>query len=243
MDSERLKGKVALITGAASGIGRATAARFLAEGAVAVQADLPGALGAPAGEGGLTLDCDVTDPAQVEAAIAEIARRYGRLDVIVNNAGITGAVGRIHEYDLAEWQRVLATNVTGAFLTMRYGIPLMLESGGGSIVNVASVGSFVFAGGSAAYTPSKGALLMLTRQGAIEYVKDGIRVNAVCPGLIDTPILDGAPITRDELGAFVPAGRVGSVDEITPLIAYLASDEASYTTGASFLIDGGLTAV
>jgi meso-butanediol dehydrogenase/(S,S)-butanediol dehydrogenase/diacetyl reductase len=244
-ENTRLRDTVAIVTGGASGIGSATVARFLAEGASVVVADLRGgSLVFPEElrDRVVGIDCDVTREEDARHAVATAQERFGGLNVLVNSAGITGAPGRIHEYDVEAWDRVFDVNVRGAFLMMRAAIPPMLGTGG-SIVTLASVGAFVHAGAASAYAPSKGAVLMLSRQAAIDYAKDGIRVNAVCPGLVNTPILDGAPGGPEELGRFVPIGRLGEPGEIAALIAYLASAEAGFVTGSAMLIDGGMTAI
>lgn len=239
----RLQGKVAVVTGASSGIGYAIVEQLVGEGAKVIaagrsgkqfklQEQYPGSV--------VAVNCEVSDETQVKAMIDTCIERFGRIDVLVNNAGITGGPGRFEEYDSAEWDKVFATNVKGTYLGIKHTVPHMLKQGGGSIIIVGSVASFVPAGGSAAYAPSKGALLQITKQAAFQYLHDNIRVNLCCPGLIDTPILDGCPGGLDALAGEVPLGRVGKVGEITPFIAYLASDESSYCTGASFLIDGGL---
>ena len=242
MDTTRLEGKVAIITGGSSGIGAVTAVRFVEEGAKVVVAGRSGKeaeLAAQYPDSMVSIKCDVVDAEQVKAMVDLCREKFGRLDIIVNNAGITGGPGRMHEYDVDEWDRVMNTNLRSAFLVMNAGIPLMLENDGGSIINVGSIASFNPAPGSAAYSPSKGGLLMLTKQAAMEYIKDNIRVNMICPGLIRTPILDGAPISHDEFANMVPMGRLGEPEDIAPFIAYLGSDESSFATGASFLIDGG----
>jgi NAD(P)-dependent dehydrogenase (short-subunit alcohol dehydrogenase family) len=240
----RLEGKIALVTGASAGIGRAVALRFAQEGArvVAVaRSESVDRLTAD-GDGRIdTLRCDVSDPAQVAALAATCRERYGRLDVLCNNAGIGGRNSvRIHELDIEDWDRVLGTNLRGAFLVLKYTIPLLLAAGGGSIVNMASIGSFRATPGSAAYITSKGGLLLLTRTAALEYVNDNIRVNAVCPGVTRTEILANLP---DEFQAMltsrVPMGRMGTPEEVAALTLFLASDEASYVTGAAYIIDGG----
>jgi NAD(P)-dependent dehydrogenase (short-subunit alcohol dehydrogenase family) len=244
MDTTRLKGKVAIVTGASSGIGAATVERFVGEGAKVIAAGrsgkqfelemkYPGSV--------VAVTCEVADEGQVAAMVTTCIDKWSRVDVLVNNAGIVGNAGRIHEYDPKEWDRVQNTNVRGPFLCMKHAIPHMLKQGGGSIVNVGSVASFIHAPGSSAYPPSKGALLMLTRQAASQYFRDNIRVNICCPGPVETPILDGAPVGLDTLALSVPIGRLGRPEEVAALIAYLASDEAAFCTGASFLIDGGLT--
>ncbi len=242
----RFTGKIAVVTGSGSGIGLATAQRLIAEGATVIAADRDPGKNPLVREGNPAVvpsRCDVTDPSQIDQTAALVRERFGRVDVLVNNAGLTGGIGRVHEYDMNEYDRVMNTNVRGPFLMMRALIPLMLETGGGSIVNVSSIGAVTFAPGSSAYPPSKAALLMMSKQTAIEYAKDGIRVNAVCPGLVDTPILGDATDTAEQLGGFVPLGRLGKPEEIAALIAHLASDEAGFTTGAAFFADGGHTAV
>lgn len=246
MDTTRLKDKVAIITGASSGIGGAIVTRFVQEGAKVVAAGRSGKekeLEKAYPDSVVAVTCDVLKEDDIEAMVETCKTRFGRLDIIVNNAGITGALGRIHEYKTEDWDQVQDTNVKGSFLTMRAGLPLMLEQGGGSIINMGSVESYIAAPGSSAYSISKGALLMLTKQAASDYFKDNIRVNIVCPGLIDTKILDGALVSREELASYVPIGRLGKPEEIAPLFAYLASDESSFVTGSSFTIDGGQTSV
>jgi NAD(P)-dependent dehydrogenase (short-subunit alcohol dehydrogenase family) len=244
--SGRLDGKIALITGAGSGIGAAMAERFAAEGAQVIAADISGAeadVAARIGSAATALHCDVADPSSVEAMYAEIASRFGRLDVLANNAGMTGPVGRTHEYSVEDWDRVMNLNVRGAFTVLRGALAMMLAGGGGAVVNTASISSFVFAPGSAAYPPSKGAMLMMTKQAALEYVRDNIRVNAICPGITKTPILDGAPVGDDVLAQSVPMRRLGTSEEIAALALFLASDEAGFITGQAFVADGGHTAM
>lgn len=242
--SGRIEGKVALVTGASTGIGRAVALRFAQEGArvlAVARGEAVEKLAAESGGAIQPLRCDVSDPAQVERMADECRKRFGRLDVLCNNAGFGSPVqSRIHELDIAEWDRVMATNLRGAFLVLKYTIPLMLASGGGSIVNMASIGSFRATPGSSAYITSKGGMLLLTRTAALEYVNDNIRVNAVCPGVTKTEILQNAPAELQEmLVARVPMGRMGTPEEVASLTLFLASDEASYTTGAAYIIDGG----
>lgn len=242
----RLEGKVAVITGAGSGIGAAMALRFAAEGARVVAADVSDAVRRVASEAPESITpvhCDVADPVSVDALYARCDELFGRVDVLCNNAGITGPAGRTHEYDLDAWDRVMGVNVRGAFLVLRGALRRMLENGGGSVVNTASISALVYSPGSAVYPPSKGAVVMMSRQAAIEYVRDGIRVNAVCPGLIRTPILDGATVSPDELGQVVPIGRLGQPEEVASLALYLASDEAGFVTGQTFVIDGGMTSL
>jgi NAD(P)-dependent dehydrogenase (short-subunit alcohol dehydrogenase family) len=250
----RLQGKVALVTGASAGIGLAVARRFAAEGArvlaVARRAEVETVSCGAGGEvtlsssecGDITaFRADVSRPQDVEAMVDACRQRFGRLDILCNNAGIGGPSGvRIHELGLDDWDRVMATNLRGAFLTLRAAIPLMLASGGGSIVNMASVGSFRASPGSSAYITSKGGLLMLTRTAALEYVQDNIRVNAVCPGMTETSILSAlSPEQIVEMGKRSPLGRMNTPEEVASLTLFLASDESTGITGAAYIIDGG----
>jgi meso-butanediol dehydrogenase / (S,S)-butanediol dehydrogenase / diacetyl reductase len=240
----RLEGKIALVTGASTGIGRAVALRFAREGARVLGVARGAAIEALRTDSGgqvETLSCDVSDPSQVARMVSYCRERFGRLDVLCNNAGTGGRTSvRIHELDVDEWDRVLGTNLRGAFLVMKHTLPLMLECGGGSIVNMASIGSFRATPGSSAYITSKGGLLMLTRTAALEYVNDGIRVNAVCPGVTRTEILARVPEEFQQmLTSRVPMGRMGTPEEVAALTLFLASDEASYITGAAYVIDGG----
>lgn len=244
----RLQNKIALVTGAGSGIGRAIALRFAAEGASVFAADLQQAsldtLAAEAQGTVATHICDVSVPEQVEAMVQACRERFGRLDVLVNNAGIGGSsLTPIHEIPLDSWDKVLNVNLRGAFLVLKHAIPLMLTSGGGSVVNMSSIGSMVCTAGSAAYHASKGGVKMLTQVAALDYVRQNIRVNAVCPGVTRTSILEGRPQSLlDQLSAGVPQGRLGSPEEVAAVALFLASDEASHVTGASYVVDGGVTA-
>lgn len=240
----RLEGKIALVTGASTGIGRAVALRFAREGATVLAVARGEGVESLAAESGgriQPLRADVADPASVAAMADECRRRFGRLDVLCNNAGTGGRSRvRIHELDVEDWDRVIDTNLRGAFLVLKYTLPLMLESGGGSVVNMASIGSFRATPGSAAYITSKGGMLLLTRTAALEYVQDNIRVNAVCPGVTKTEILAQLPAeVTAMLVERVPMGRMGTPEEVASLTLFLASDEASYITGAAYIIDGG----
>ena len=233
----RLRGKVALVSGAASGIGAAVAERLRAEGASVMGADVQ------AIEGGV--HCDVTDPASCEAAIATVLEQHGRLDVLANVAGI-GRSHLITEMPLDVWQRILAVNLTGTFLLSQKAVPALLETKG-NIVNMASVAGLRATPYNAAYCASKGGVIMLTKSMAIELAKAGVRVNAVCPASVDTPFLrnfelpEGADLellTR----ASSPMGRMISPAEVAGAVAYLASDDAATISGTTLVIDGAATA-
>jgi 2-keto-3-deoxy-L-fuconate dehydrogenase len=238
----RFAGRRALVTGAGSGIGAAVARRLAAEGAEVVLADvhagavetLSAELGPPASALGL----DVRDEEQVAPAAAG-------LDVLVNVAGI-GSTTTAPETPLEVWEDVLAVNARGTFLCCKHAIPGMAARGGGSIVNVASVAALVGLRNRAAYCASKGAVVALTRALAVDHVGDGIRVNAVCPGTVDSPwvrrLVEEAGESLDALRARQPLGRLGTPEEIAEAVAYLASDAAAFVTGTVFVIDGGLTA-
>jgi NAD(P)-dependent dehydrogenase (short-subunit alcohol dehydrogenase family) len=248
----RLDGKVALISGAARGQGEAEARMFAAEGACVVLGDVLAELGeqvaaAICASGGRALFCrlDVTSEVDWAAAVERAEREFGRLDVLVNNAAILGLAG-IAETTLETWERVLAVNQTGPFLGMRAAIPALRRSGGGSIVNISSALALIGTGESASYTASKGALSALTRTAAVELAPDRIRVNVVHPGVIDTPMVDAgmgrSPEALGKMAAAAPIGRIGRPEEMAAAVLYLASDEASFVTGASLSVDGGLTA-
>jgi NAD(P)-dependent dehydrogenase (short-subunit alcohol dehydrogenase family) len=250
----RMKDKVALISGAASGMGAATARLFGREGAAMVfVADLLDKEGAEvvesinkAGGKARYLHLDVTDEAGWQAAIAEIEKRAGGLDVLVNNAGISGSAEQ-DLYDTAAWNRLMNINATGVFLGMKHGIPAMKKRGKGSVINLSSVSGIVGQGYiHVGYNASKGAVRMITKAGAAQHGRDNIRVNSVHPGLMPPMRTSGRtadPVTRAKTLKGVPLGRAGEVDEVAYAILFLASDESSYVTGAELVVDGGWTAV
>ena len=246
----RLAGKVAIVTGAARGIGRATALRFLAEGARVALSDRDAAaleeVGAGPADAVLMRGCDVARAEQVEALVAATLARFGRIDILVNNAGY-GHRGTVEGTSEAEWDALMATNVKGVFLCSKAVIPVMRRQGGGTIVNVASTTSFIGIPERAAYVASKGAVAGLTRAMAIDHAKDGIRVNAVAPGTVASDyyerIVAGAPdpeAMRRMLAARQVIGRAATPEEIANAILFLASDEASFCCGTILLVDGGM---
>jgi NAD(P)-dependent dehydrogenase (short-subunit alcohol dehydrogenase family) len=238
----RLEDKVCVITGAAGGIGAATVAVFQREGARVVGVDL--AAGAP---GELSLRVDVTEEEQVIAMYADTLAEFGRIDVLVNNAGISPTDdGSVLETTLPVWERVQQVNLRSVFLCCKHGIPHMLAGGGGSVINTAS---FVAVMGAAtsqiSYTASKGGVLALSRELGVEFARRGVRVNALCPGPVDTPLLQELYASDPEQAArrlvHVPMGRFARAEEIAHGALFLASDESSFVTASTFLVDGGLS--
>lgn len=248
--SQRLEGRVAVITGAASGIGRASARRFAEEGARVVVADLDEAHGeAVAGEiGGHFVRVDVTSEPGVQAMYREVLDRHSRLDICFNNAGISPPEdASILGTDLDTWRRVQEVNLTSVYLCCKYGIPHLLASGGGSVINTAS---FVAVMGAAtsqiSYTASKGGVLALSRELGVQFARDGVRVNALCPGPVATPMLHELFAKDPEQAArrlvHVPMGRFATPEEIAAVAAFLASDDASFITASTLMADGGIHA-
>lgn len=243
----RLEGKRALVTGAGSGIGEAIARKFVAEGARVVVADIDEGsarrLAAELGENAIPLRLDVADDAAVDGLADELRGLLGGLDVLANNAGINGPSARSHEYPMDGFDAVWRVNVRGAFRIQQVGLTLMLESGGGSIVTTASIGSQLATPGASAYITSKGALLMMMKTAALEYSRDNIRVNAIGPGITHTPWIDRLdPDLVAMLAAQVPQGRIGTPEEMANVAAFLASDEASHVSGQLWVIDGARSA-
>jgi len=247
----RLDGKVAVITGAAGGIGREAAVLFSEEGASVCVADVSAEAGeeaAAACREAFFQQVDVTDPASVDAMYAAAVERYGGVDVLYNNAGIMPADdASVLETEPAAWDRVLDVTAKGVYLCCRHGIPRLLERGGGSVINVASFVALVGAATSQiAYTASKGAVLSLSRELAVEFARQGVRVNALCPGPVETPLLmrlfADDPAAYERRRVHLPMGRLAEPREIALGALFLASDESSYVNGSTFLVDGGLTA-
>jgi NAD(P)-dependent dehydrogenase (short-subunit alcohol dehydrogenase family) len=245
----RLEGKVAVITGAASGIGRASARRFAAEGAQVVVADLDEDGGTALADeiGGLFVRADVTDADDVQGMYAAAAERFGGVDVLFNNAGISPPDDdSILETELDAWRRVQEVNLTSVYLCCKYGIPRLLERGGGAVINTAS---FVAVMGAAtsqiSYTASKGGVLAMSRELGVQFARQGVRVNALCPGPVNTPLLQELFAKDPERAArrlvHIPMGRFAEPEEIAAAAAFLASDDASFITASSFLVDGGIS--
>jgi NAD(P)-dependent dehydrogenase (short-subunit alcohol dehydrogenase family) len=248
---ERLEGRVALVTGAASGIGKATARRLTDEGAAVLLTDVNESLGATTTEelraAGARVDFlrhDVTSETEWEAAVAKAVEEFGGLDIVVNNAGM-GDLATIEETSLEEWQRTIAIDQTGVFLGMKTAAPHLKASGHGSVVNISSIfGTSGGFGTSPAYHAAKGAVRTLTKNIALHWATEGVRVNSVHPGFVRTPILDQARETDvwDAMIAMTPMGRLGEPHEIAAAVAYLASDDASFVTGLELYVDGGYIA-
>ena len=248
--SGQFKNKVALVTGGASGIGEACALTFARRGAKVAVVDLNDELGEKtaaaarqAGAEAIYLRVDVSDPAAVEKMVADTVKAFGRLDIAVNNAGIGGETNPTGAYSIEGWRKVIDINLNGVFYCMRHEIPQMLKQGSGVIVNMTSILGTVGFANSAAYVAAKHGILGLTKTAALEYAKQGIRINSVGPGFIKTPLLDSLDEqTRAYLSGLHAMGRMGEAQEVADLVAYLCSDQASFLTGGYYLVDGGYTA-
>jgi NAD(P)-dependent dehydrogenase (short-subunit alcohol dehydrogenase family) len=247
----QLEGKVALVTGGSSGIGRAAALKFAAEGAKVVIADV----NSEGGEGtarlikdgggeAIFMSTDVARATEVEALVTRAVQVYGRLDAALNNAGIS-IEGRVHEISEEEWDRLLGINLKGVWLCMKYELIQMLKQGSGAIVNISSVWGVVGMTGEAPYVASKHGVGGLTKAGALDYARQGIRVNEVCPGLIHTPMTAATlsdPVRRDRVVSREPIGRAGTAEEVAEAVVWLCTDAASYVTGHALVVDGGYVA-
>lgn len=249
----KLDGKITLVTGGSSGIGRATALAFAREGCNLVIADILVESGEEtvqmirkAGGEAIFVETDISKAGEVEALINTVVETYGRLDCAHNNAGIEGVLATTANYTEEDWDRIITINLKGTWLCMKYEILQMLHQGSGAIVNTASTNGLVGFPGMPAYCASKGGILQLTRTAALEYARAGIRVNAVCPGSIQTPLLEriaanisntGIPFAMD-----LPSGRIGMPEEVAEAVVWLCSDAASFVTGHALVIDGGMIA-
>ena len=245
-----LMGKVALVTGGASGIGRATALRMAEEGAKLLVADRDGegaertaAAIIQAGGQARGVAADVTDEAQVAAMVQAALDAFGRLDCAFNNAGVAPAEAQpLAEITAEEWARVIGVNLTGVFLCMKHEVAAMAATGGGSIVNTASIAGRIALPRAGAYVAAKHGVIGLTRVGALDHARDGVRVNAVCPGYVETPLASrGIERRREAILARVPLGRIGTVEEIAEAVVWLCSDRAGFVTGEALGVDGGHT--
>lgn len=247
-------GQVALVTGAANGIGRATALAFAAQGLKVVVSDIDTAGGnqtvaliQAAGGEARFVPCNVARDADVQALVAATVAAYGRLDYAFNNAGIDIEKSKLADSSEAEFDALMKVNVKGVWLCMKHQIPVMLAQGGGAIVNTASVAGLIAAPKMGIYSATKHAVIGLTKTAAVEYGKKNIRVNAVCPAVIDTEMFHRANAADPKKGAFAqamhPVGRIGKAEEIAAAVLYLCSDAAGFTTGVALPVDGGLTAI
>jgi NAD(P)-dependent dehydrogenase (short-subunit alcohol dehydrogenase family) len=250
--SKSFTGKVALVTGASSGIGRATALAFAREGAKVVVSDVVDGgnetvqLIKKAGGEATFVKADVAQTADVESLVQQTVATYGRLDCAHNNAGISGPLTTVADTAESKWDRVIAINLKGVWLCMKYELQHMSKQGSGAIVNTASGAGLVGIAGASAYVASKHGVLGLTKTAALEYAKHGIRVNAVCPGVIETPMVqrltDRHPSAAEAMVAGHPVGRVGKPEEVAEAVVWLCSEAASFVTGLAMSVDGGYVA-
>jgi NAD(P)-dependent dehydrogenase (short-subunit alcohol dehydrogenase family) len=251
-DNGHFAGKVAFVTGAANGIGRAAALAFAREGASVAAVDLSEEgnretvrMIEEAGWRGLAVQCDVSKGSDVKSALEKTIETFGRLDFAFNNAGVEQPVAPTADLTEQEWERIININLRGVFLCMRNEIPLMLAQGGGSIVNTSSGAGVKGIAGQAAYCAAKFGIVGLTKAAALDYANSNIRVNAVCPGIINTPMMDrfsgGTPEGRERVIAQEPVGRMGTPEEIAAAVVWLCSDPAAFVVGHALVIDGGQT--
>ena len=248
-----VEGKAALVTGAATGIGRATAVLLAAEGARVIVSDIDEREGnhtvelisAAGGSAGFH-HTDVSDESQVRALVEHVLGRFGRLDCAVNNAGIAGPTAALHQVSLEDWTRTLTINLGGVFLCMKHEIPVMQRQGAGAIVNIASGAGIVASPGMAPYCASKHGILGLTKTAAVENAAHGIRINAICPGATDTPMMQATmaidPSVKKMILRSMPGGRMGEAAEIAEAAVWLCSDRSSFVSGEAMLVDGGAVA-
>jgi NAD(P)-dependent dehydrogenase (short-subunit alcohol dehydrogenase family) len=250
----KLKNKVAIVTGAASGIGKSIALAFSREGARVVVSDINVESGkATAAEikaangDALFVEADVAEAKAVESLINDSIKHFGPIDIMVNNAGVE-IVQRLADTDEQLWDRLIAVNLKGVFLGTKYAVPKMLENGGGNIINMSSVAGIMGAGGLGAYNASKGGVVLLTKNTAMDYGKQNIRANCICPGFIATPMVEnimalpGAEEIKNKIFSLCPAGRLGTPEEVAHCAVFLASDESSFINGHALVVDGGMSA-
>lgn len=236
----KLENKVAVVTGGSSGIGLATIQKFTAEGATAVSADVT----APADDGVAFIKTDVTDEQSLQAMVDQVVSQYGHLDILVANAGVAEQKAGVADIDMANWNKVIAIDLTGVVLTNKVAVAQMVKQGSGSVVNMSSILGVVGAAKSQAYSAAKAGVANYTKSQAVTYAQQGIRFNSVAPGYVATPLLKTLPpeVTGPMVGK-MPIGRLAEPAEIANVIAFIASDEASFVTGATINVDGGYTAL